>query len=242
MLRMSGCERSWSVRSRFPTLGDHGWLTLTAPDFRQAVFDRLTIRKFAAGDAVYRAGDRDGGLWAIIEGGVQFEMPGPQLVPGVAHVSIPGFWFGEAPLIGKAERQNDASATEASIFATISLADCRAILDEDPGRWQWIALLANMNRDLAMGIAADLLVQDPRQRIVATLLRLSGWRTGPHLTPNPGPIHLSQQHLGQMANLSRTVVSAALRDLEDRGLIAIGYRSLEVLDGESLKAMLLSEH
>lgn len=238
MLRMSGCDRSWSVRSRFPILSDHGWLSVTAPDFRDAVHDRLTIRRFAAGDAVYRAGDREGALWGIIEGGVQFELLGPQLAPGVAHVAIPGFWFGEAPLIGREPRQNDAYATEPSTFATLSLADCRTILDEDPARWQWIALLANMNRDLAMGVAADLLLQDPRRRIVATLLRLSGWRTGLHLTPNPGPLHLSQQHLGQIANLSRTVVSATLRDLERQGLIAIGYRSLEVIDGEALKEML----
>jgi CRP-like cAMP-binding protein len=219
-------------------LSEHGWLTLTPPDFQQAVFDRLTIRKLIAGEAVYRAGDREGGLWAIVEGGVQFELPGPQLTPGLSHVAIPGFWFGEGPLIGKVARQNNAYAAQASVFGTISLADCRAILDEDPARWQWIALLANMNRDLAMGVAGDLLLQNPRLRIIATLLRLSGWRTGPNLTPNPGPVHLSQQQLGQIANLSRTVVSGTLRDLEQRGLIGIGYRSLEVLDGEGLKAML----
>jgi CRP-like cAMP-binding protein len=241
MLRMSGCERSWSVRSRFPTLSEHGWLVRTPTDFKAAIFERLTIRKFAGGEAVYRSGDREGGLWAIIEGGVQFEIPGPQLAPGLTQVSLQGFWFGEAPLIGKAERQNSAFTTEPSIFATISLADCRAILEEDPARWQWIALLANMNHDLAMGVAADLLLQDPRQRIVATLLRLSGWRTSKYLTPIPGPIHLSQTQFGQIANLSRTVVSGTLLDLEQRGLIAIGYRSLEVIDGEALKAM-LSEH
>lgn len=241
MLRMSGCERSWSARSRFPTLSERGWLALASSDFRQAVLDRLALRKLASGEAIYRAGDDEGGLWAIIEGGVQFEVPGPQLTPGVAHVAIPGFWFGEGSLIGKETRQNSTYAAGPSVLATIALTDCRTILDEDPARWQWIALLANMNRDLAMGMAADLLLQDPRQRIIATLLRLSGWRTGMHLTPNPGPIHLSQQQLGQIANLSRTVVSATLRDLEQRGLIAIGYRSLEVLDGETVKAM-LSEH
>lgn len=241
MLRMSGCERSLAARPRFSALNDHGWLALTPSDFRQAVFDRLTIRKLAAGEALYRAGDREGGLWAIIEGGVQFEIPGPQLAPCLALVAIPGFWFGEAPLISKAARRTNAHAAHASVFATISLADCRAILDEDPARWQWIALLASMNRDLAMGLAADLLLHEPRQRIIATLLRLSGWRTGPHLTPNPGPLQLSQQQLGQIANLSRTVVSGILGDLERRGMIAVGYRMLEVLDGEGLKAM-LQEH
>lgn len=241
MLRMSSCERSGSQRPRFPVLSEHGWLALTAPDFRQAVLDRLTFRKLTAGDPVYRSGDREGGLWAVIEGGVQFEISGPQIVPGLAHVAIPGFWFGAASLIGKEARRHDAYASEPSVFATISLLDCRAILDEDPGGWQWIALLASMNLDLAMGMAADLLLQDPRRRVVATLLRLAGWRTGNHLPPNPGPVQLSQQHLGQIANLSRTVVSATLRDLEDRGLISIGYRSLEVLDGEALKTM-LNEH
>lgn len=238
MLRMSGYERPWSARPRFPILNDHGWLALTSSDFRQAVVDRLSTRKLGAGEAIYRAGDREGGLWAIVEGGVQFEIPGPQLAASLAHVAIPGFWFGEALLIGRAARQIDAYAAHSSVFATISLADCRAILEEDPARWQWIALLANMNRDLAMGLAADLLLQEPRQRIIAGLLRLSGWRTGPHLMPNPGPVHLSQQQLGQIANLSRTVVSGILQDLERRGLIAIGYRTLEVLDGDGLKSLL----
>src|SRR5262245_48839579 len=158
MLRMSGCDRPWSLRSRFPALSDHGWLSLTPSDFQQAVVDRLTIRKLAAGEAIYRAGDPEGGLWAILEGGVQFEIPGPQLTPGVAHVAIPGFWFGEGPLIGKGVRQNTTYAAGPSVFATISLSDCRTLLDDDPARWQWIAMLANMNCDLAMGMAADLLL------------------------------------------------------------------------------------
>jgi len=241
MLRMSGCDRSLPARSRFPGLREHGWLSLTAPDFRQAVLERSTLRKLAGGEALFRAGDRDGALWAIVDGGVRFELPGPQLAPGLTHVAIPGFWFGEAPLIGRTARLFDAYAAGLSVFATVPFSDLRLLIEEDPARWQWIALLASMNRDMAMGVAADLLLQEPQQRIIAALLRLSGWRTGPHLAPNPGPIHLSQQQLGQISNLSRTVVSATLRDLERRGLIAIHYRALEVLDGDGLGSM-LSEH
>lgn len=241
MLRMSGCERPWPTKVPFPALRDQGWLALTPPDFRQAVLERLTLRKFAAGEAIYRIGDDEGGLWAIVEGGVQFEIPGPQLAPGLAYVAIPGFWFGETPLIRKTVRQLDAIATQPSVFAAISLADCRSVLDEDPSRWQWIALLANLNSDLALGLTADLLLQDPQQRIIASLLRLAGWRTGLPFVANPGPIHLTQQQLGRIANLSRTVASGILRDLERRGLIAMGYRSLEVVDGDGLRSM-LREH
>lgn len=241
MLRMSGSERPWPTKAHFPTLRDQGWLALTCPDFQQAVLERLTLRKFAAGEAIYRTGDDEGGLWAIVEGGVQFEIPGPQLAPGLAFVAMPGFWFGETPLIRRSIRQLDAIATQPSVFAAISLADCRSVLEEDPSRWQWIALLANMNYDLALGLTADLLLQDPQQRIIAALLRLAGWRSGRHFVANPGPIHLTQQQLGRIANLSRTAASGILRDLERRGLIAMGYRSLEVLDSDGLRAM-LGEH
>jgi CRP-like cAMP-binding protein len=186
MLRMSGCERPWSARPRFPSLNDNGWLTLTPVDFRQAVFERLTMRKFSAGEAVYRTGDTEGGLWAIVEGGVQLEIPGLQLTPGLAYVTAPGFWFGETLLITKSAREVDAYAAQPSIFATVSLADCRAILDEDPSRWQWISLLANMNCRLALSLAADLLLPEPQQRIVAADLRL-GNQSQSHPQSRPPP-------------------------------------------------------
>jgi CRP/FNR family cyclic AMP-dependent transcriptional regulator len=235
---MSVFERSLPAAARVPVLAEHGWLTLVPADFRQAVFERLNIRKYSTGEALYRTGDRESGLWAIVEGGVRFEIPGPQTSPGTSHVASPGFWFGEALLISRTPRWIEAYATQPSVFATLSLADCRALLDADPARWQFIALLASMNRDLALGLAADLLLQEPRRRIIAALLRLGGWRTSPYLKPNPGPIHITQQQIGQIANMSRTVVSATLRDLEQQGFIAIGYRSLEVLDGDALMGML----
>jgi CRP-like cAMP-binding protein len=219
-------------------LNEQGWLSRTMPDFRQAIVERLTIRKFASGDAIFRLGDAEGGLWAIVEGGVQFELSGPQLTPGLTHIAIPGFWFGESSLISRVTRRVGAYAAQPSVLATISLADCRAVLEEEPGHWQWIALLAKMNTDLVMGIAADLLLQEPRQRVIAALLRMSGWRSGLHLAPSPGPVHISQQQLGHVTNLSRTVVGGILRDLHDRGLISIRYRTLEVLDGKALKTSL----
>lgn len=238
MLSMAGCERWSSEKHRWPVLHDHGWLALTPPDFRQAVSGRLSMRRFAAGKALYRAGDHAGGLWAIVEGSVRFETPGSPLTPGLTQVAIPGFWFGESSLIAMAARQATVYTAQSSVLATISLADCRSVLHEDPGRWQWIALLANLNRALATGLLADLLLQEPLQRIVAALLRLAGWRTSRHFSASPIALHLSQEQLGQIANLSRTVVSKTLLDLRRRGFISTGYRTLRVIDGAGLEALL----
>lgn len=226
------------AKTRFASLSSNGWLTFTPVDFRQAVLERLTMRKLSAGEAVYRTDDTEGGLWGIVEGGVLIEMPGPQLTPGLAYVAAPGFWFGETPLIFKSARKFDAYAAQPSIFATVSLADCRTILEEDPRRWQWIALLANMNSRVILGLMADVLLPEPQQRVIAALLRISGLATNLPLLSSPGPLHVTQHLLGRICNLSRTAVSGILRDLERKGLIRIGYRSLEVLDSDGLKAML----
>lgn len=235
---MSGTERPPIVKEHLTILEKRGWLARTSEDFRQAVLQRVTFRKLASGEAIYRSGDGEGGLWAIVEGGVQFEIPGPQLFPSIAYVAIPGFWFGETPLINNAVRHLEATTTQPSICAGLALADCRAILVADPTRWQWIALLANMSYALAVGVTADLLLPTPKQRLVATLLRLSGWRVSRHLTPHPSPIHLTQQQIGRSAILSRTAASGILRELESQGVIAIRYRSIEVIDPEGLHALL----
>lgn len=221
------------------TLGECGWLSLVPASFRNAVLDRVVMRKFGSGDAIYRIGDPPGGLWGLCDGAIQIEIPGSQLGPSLVHFANIGFWFGEGPLIYKSPRRIGVNATCVSTLANLPLADCLELLEEDPGGWHWIALLATMNTDLALGLAADLLLQDPRQRIAAALLRLTGQRTGIFQVPSLSSVSISQQSLGQISNLSRTVVNGIVRDLEERCLVKTHYRGIEILNAGGLKSILM---
>lgn len=92
-------------------LATRGWLTFTADGFRDAVLERISIRQFEEGEPIYRINDAPGGLWAIVDGEVQIEVPGPESGPSLAHFGVPGFWFGEGPLIHSTPRRVGVAAT-----------------------------------------------------------------------------------------------------------------------------------
>ena len=58
-------------------LAEHGWLSFTPKDFSTKVLQRIELHEFAKGQAVYRAGDAPGGLWALVEGTVEIESGSP---------------------------------------------------------------------------------------------------------------------------------------------------------------------
>jgi CRP-like cAMP-binding protein len=53
----------------------------------------------------------------------------------------------------------------------------------------------------------------------------------PHLYPGTGrELQISQEEIGYLSDLSRQRVNAALKDLEQAGLIRVGYGAIVVLD------------
>ncbi len=217
-------------------LAHRGWLAFTPLSFREAVLARLKLCEFRSGDAVYRVGDRPGGLWAIVNGAVEIEIPPPGTAPHLVHFAASGYWFGEWPLIHNKPRRVTVVATRPSILATLPLADCRAILKADPSSWRWIAVLSSMTSDLSAGVVADLLLRDPVKRTAALLLRLAGVRSAMFGSAEPSPIYLSQEKLGQLVNLSRNSIRPILHAFVKQRCIEVSYGSILIIDSKGLSA------
>jgi CRP-like cAMP-binding protein len=235
----------WTISMRTMTkslvtqvLTESGWLSLTPIEFRSAVLERISLHEFGRGESVYRFGDPPGGLWAVVDGTVEIEIPGPESAPSFARFATPGFWLGEGALIRASPRQVGVVATGRCIMAYLPLADCRRLLEEDPSRWRWIALLSTMNLDLALRLAADLLLREPEKRTAAMILRLAGLRNGAFLRSTPGPIRLSQEKLGMLVNLSRNAIGPIIRDFTEKDLIEVRYRVISVRDEAGLLSIL----
>jgi CRP-like cAMP-binding protein len=76
------------------------------------------------------------------------------------------------------------------------------------------------------------MIPEGRQRVLAVLMRLSGLRDAkPPASPS---VHLSKEEIGSIANVSRSALSQILRDLEVRGVVVQGYRSVRILDPVAL--------
>jgi CRP-like cAMP-binding protein len=115
------------------------------------------------------------------------------------------------------------------VLLHLPIAEFEAIAAEDPQAWRWLAVLPIQQTVLATGVAEDLMIRDPRRRLLATLLRLAALR-GPFAGTEPQDVMVSQEDLASIVNLSRTAVGLMLRALEAEGLVGRRYSRIRIAD------------
>ena len=100
-----------------------------------------------------------------------------------------------------------------------------------------MGLLAVDYGNTAINVAADLMIRDTRRRCAASLLRIANCRFESPEDADQVDAPLSQDELAALSNMSRTTISTILRDLENDGLIKLGYRSVTVIHPGRLRAL-----
>jgi CRP/FNR family transcriptional regulator, cyclic AMP receptor protein len=222
-----------TVQPSFPI---RGWFADCPPRFRRELLALARPKSYAAGSVIYQAGDAGQDMFGISSGVVtmQGKFTHPDAV--LLHMLRPGEWFGTVPVLLKRDRRITAVARTDVNLLRVPGDELRALLRRRP---EWIAELgrdAIYNMDLAMQIAADLLIRDASARCAAVLLRLAGrrWASGPD-ADLPSEIPASQAELAMLCNLSRNSFSRILRGLSVRGLVTVSYRSLTVNDPARLR-------
>jgi CRP-like cAMP-binding protein len=222
-----------TVQSRFPI---RGWFADCPSRFRRELLALARPRSYAAGSVIYQAGDAGQDMFGISSGVVtmQSRLTHPDAV--LLHMLRPGEWFGTVPVLLKRDRRITAVARTDVNLLRVPGDELRALLRRRP---EWFAELgrdAIYNMDLAMQIAADLLIRDASARCAAVLLRLAGrrWASGPD-ADLPSEIPASQAELAMLCNLSRNSFSRVLRGLSVRELVTVSYRSLTVNDPARLR-------
>lgn len=144
--------------------------------------------------------------------------------PRIVHLLGPGAWF-------RAEASPCRLGHRAVGAARIVLVERHALQTARPDDVA-VVELAMLEREYEriLALTAALLVDDPLQRLAMRLGALRADVGGDHLD-------LTQADLAAMAALSRHTVNRALARLEADGIIANGYRRIEVKDLEALHAV-----
>jgi CRP-like cAMP-binding protein len=223
-------------------LARKGWLSRTAPGFREQVLDRATLHHVERGEVLHRVGDPPGGLWGLAEGALAADIAPAERGPTFAHFGLPGFWSGEGSLIARAPRRVGLVATRRSTLLHLSQPAFDAIVAQEPGAWRWMALLSHEHVTAAIGFVDDLTIRDSQRRTIALMLRLARRRLAEEDAPSDGPVDVdvSQETLCELCNLSRSVLGRILRDLAGRRLIELAYRRIRITDAAALRAALAS--
>jgi CRP/FNR family transcriptional regulator, cyclic AMP receptor protein len=214
-----------------------GWLSRTPLDFQQAFFPICRLRRFAAGETLYAAGDEPGGVFGVVRGSVAVSIPVVTNEMHFVHLFQPGVWFGEASMMTGLPRRVTAVARTDVTVANAPIGSMRSLLSRHPEWWRMIGCLSIELNDFMTASGDDLLIRDPERRCIATILRVCGCRFEDPEADVAVTASLSHEELANMANLARNTVGEILHRLSAQGLVELGYRTISVRDGDALRVM-----
>jgi CRP/FNR family transcriptional regulator, cyclic AMP receptor protein len=214
-----------------------GWLRHTPREFAESFIAHCHWRNFDAGVGIQHAGQEGGIVAGIARGSAVLTTSLSTPDSPVLHIMHPGEWFGYVPLFLPGTRPNSLVARSDVTIAVMPEQELEAFLAPHPHWWRHVGTLAAFNANTAIAIAADMMIRDSDRRCAAALLNVANCR---HDDVSGGPslnAPLSQEELAGIANLSRTSISTILHDLETRGLIELGYRTVTLRDPARLRAL-----
>ncbi len=212
------------------------WLRATPVEFRSAILSRCRWQCLEAGAAIQRGGEEHGELIGLARGVIEMRTILGRADTPIMHLSHPVPWCGYGPIIFGRPGPAAAGARSRVWLARVSQADVRGLLKEQPEWWRCFLRPASIIGDIALNIAADLLIRDSERRCAAVLLRLSGRRFADPEDLEPVDVAVTQDDLAGAANLSRSSVKSMLGRLAARGLIEQGYRGIVVRAPAALRA------
>jgi CRP/FNR family cyclic AMP-dependent transcriptional regulator len=149
-------------------------------------------------------------------------------------IASPGVWFGEAAMIDGQPRSSDAIAVGQVVVLQLSPAVFRRLTSDNSQYYAAFASLVCQKYRKAMEYivtTANLpLPVRVAQRLVG-LAQTHGLKDRGAVTID---LHLSQENLAEMVGVSRQSLNRALKALEARGMVSIGYSALTIRDRVAL--------
>jgi CRP-like cAMP-binding protein len=211
-----------------------GWLSRQPQPFRTQFIGLGRLTALERGAPVFHAGDRSGGVYGIVSGGVAVMGGTPWQVPAMAHIERAGDWFGHGPVLRGGQRTLTFIAAEPTTLLQVPLERLRPRLKGDPDFAARLAQMADVSTETVVWAARDLLIRDSARRLAAVLLRVTAMGDVP---PCDGDGYaLTQAELGEMANISRHHVNRILAMMRRAAWIDARYNRIRLLDVAALKA------
>jgi CRP-like cAMP-binding protein len=212
---------------------DHGWLSRRPPAFRAEVVRRSRLQSYRAGESLYNAGDGPAGIYGLISGQMLIRVP-----PADTIISIvkPGQWVGDATCFMREARW--VSMTAASTLHVLHLSQTDFdVMIRDAENCRHFAINLAESLAEAITVVANLTQPDSEVRVAQRLLTFMGV----HAEARVRALAVSQADLATMCGLSRQTLSKVLAGLVARGIIALHYRRIDILDAAALHRLAVED-
>jgi CRP/FNR family transcriptional regulator, cyclic AMP receptor protein len=193
------------------------------------VINELSVEKLMPrGTVVLTEGDGGDSLYAIVSGRVKVFIGDEDGREIILKILGPGDFFGEMSLIDQQPRSASVSVIETSTLKVLSHVAFQECMKRAPAIATTVmTALAKRLRDADKKIST-LALMDVYGRVANTLLELAIEADGKLVVGEK----LSQQEIANMVGASREMVNRILKDLTERGFIAIESKQITILDNK----------
>jgi len=194
--------------------------------------DLMRERSYPKGSVILFEDDPGDALYVVAKGQVKVVLIGEDGREVILSVLGEGTFFGEMALLDDEPRSAHVIAMEDSTVLALRREDFRARLRNSPE--VAIALLRELSRRLrrADDQIGSLVLLDVNGRVAELLVRLAEEEGGDRITRK-----LTHATIAQMIGSSRETVSRTMRELQDRGLVAVTRQDITLTDRSGLAAL-----
>jgi CRP-like cAMP-binding protein len=220
-------------RDAFNVMSAHGWLSRRPMRFREEIVRRSRLRTFETGESIYNAGDGFAGMFGLISGQMLIRLPPADTIGSIAS---PGQWIGDATCFMREPRWVSLTAGSHLHVLHLSQADFDEMIGDAENCRHFAINTAEMLAE-AVTVVANLTQPDSEVRVAQRLLTFMGL----HQEARFRALTVSQADLATMCGLSRQTLSKVLAGLVARGIIALHYRRIEIIDPAALSHLAIHD-
>jgi CRP-like cAMP-binding protein len=204
------------------------WFASLPPALQARMAERAMPRRFRTGQYLVREGDPPRGLFGVVQGRTRHVCAVGEDREVLMHVGGPGLWTGEYPLLSGARSIGSVIADAPTLALHLSARDWQRIVAEEPRWLQHFAALLAERFATAYRAYADAQALTRDEWVHARLKRVA--EVEHEHGAAVSRIRLSQVHLASMVGVSRQTLNAALSRLQQRGLLRVGFRMIELVE------------
>lgn len=235
---MNYLKHDFASRRRIFELG--AWFTQLPATIQEKLLSEGRERQLNAGQKLFDQGDAPTGLHGIISGEIHIKGTASNGHEVLMAIHRPADWTGFLTCIDSQPHPMSAVAATDLLFLTVPPASVHAIFETDIAAFRHL-----LTPELRVGRAnyrwlIEMVTRPSLQRIASRLLDLARWPYGSRAGPTSPIDNVSQEELANACNLSRQTMNSALRQLEKRGFIRIGYGRIEIVDSRGMQDFIAS--
>jgi CRP/FNR family cyclic AMP-dependent transcriptional regulator len=196
----------------------------------QRVVEVARERTYPKNSVVLFEDDPGDALYIVATGQVKVVLIGEDGREVILSVMGPGEFFGEMSLLDDEPRSAHVIAMEDSSLVVLRREDFEGLLTQSPQIS--LALLRELSRRLrrADEKVGSLVLLDVQGRVARLLIDMASEEGGERITRR-----LTHHTIAQMIGSSRETVSRTMRELVDKGLIAVQRRDIVIRDRAALE-------